>query len=75
MLILDYTPIVYFLRSFFKGKVPEKSFHSLLEGVPGHNGPWDPVGPTWSPMGPTSPPHDGTNDRKYGTTWVRIGSG
>ena len=24
-----------FLRSSFKDKVPDKSFHSLLEGVPG----------------------------------------
>ena len=30
--------------SFFRGKVPEKSFGSLLHGVPGHNGPWGPSG-------------------------------
>ena len=29
-----------------QGKNPEKSFGSLLDGVPGHHGPWDTLGPT-----------------------------
>ena len=43
-----------FLRSFFRGKVFEKSSISLLDGVPGHNGPlgthWGPHGPHMGPM-------------------------
>ena len=43
-----------FLRSFFRGKVLEKSSISLLDVVPGHNGPlgthWGPHGPHMGPM-------------------------
>ena len=54
-----------FLKSFFRGKFLEKSSISLLDGVPGHNGPRapsgahvvtcgahaGPCGPMWLPYG------------------------
>ena len=50
--------ICCFLRSFFRGKVLEKSSVSLLDGVLGHNGPLGtpghngPLGVHWGPHGP-----------------------